>query len=250
MSIAGKVILISGAGTGIGRAIAGLVARAGGHLSLLGRRTALLEDACRECRQFGSDAIALASDVGDVEQVVRAVDVTLQHFDGLDGLVNNAGIARFGLIEDARLSDLELMLDAHLRGPINLIRATIPSLRQSAGSIVNVSSVAGILATPGRAFYGATKAALNHLTRTLARELAPHIRVNAILPGPVSTPIYDELGLSDSAQEQLKEELVRATPAGRFGTPEEVARWVTYLLDDENRWVTGALINIDGGRLC
>jgi len=226
------------------------VARAGWRIALIGRRLSVLEEACEDCRQAGAQAIALSTDIARADQIRLAVDATLARFGHVDAVVNNAGIARFAPIERADLGDLELMLDAHLRGPINLIRAALPSLRSRCGCIVNISSIGGTLATPGRSLYGATKAAMNHLTRSLARELAPDVRVNAILPGPVDTGIYNNLGLSDNERDELRLSLLRATPAGRFGEPEEVARWVCHLLDDGSRWVTGALLCIDGGRSC
>jgi NAD(P)-dependent dehydrogenase (short-subunit alcohol dehydrogenase family) len=193
--------------------------------------------------------LAVQADVSRPEEVERAVKSALERFGRLDGLVNNAGAARFARIEDADLADLEAMLDANVRGPVNLIRTCLPALREGGGAIVNVSSIGGVLATPGRSFYGATKAAVNSLTRSLARELAPSVRVNAVLPGPVETPIYDGLGLSEEETLQLRQELIQATPMGRFGQPAEIARWVCNLLDDELAgWVTGALVCIDGGR--
>ncbi|MYV89746.1 SDR family oxidoreductase, partial [Streptomyces sp. SID1034] len=134
-------------------------------------------------------------------------------------------------------------------GPVHLIRAALPELRERQGAVVNVSSVGGALAMPGRSLYGATKAALNSLTRSLARELAPRVRVNAILPGPVDTPMYGDLGLDERATRDLVADMVEATPLGRFGTPDDIAGWVCNLLDPEaSGWVTGALVAIDGGR--
>jgi NAD(P)-dependent dehydrogenase (short-subunit alcohol dehydrogenase family) len=178
------------------------------------------------------------------------VKTTVAHFGGLDALVNNAGTARFSSIENAALTDLEAMLDAHLRGPINLIQASLPSLRSARGSIVNVSSVGGVIAMPGRSMYGATKAALNHLTRSLALELAPEVRVNAVLPGPVNTPIYDDLGLTVEQRDLLRTKLTHQTPMGRFAEPCEIAQWVCRLISEDSSWVTGALMCIDGGRSC
>jgi NAD(P)-dependent dehydrogenase (short-subunit alcohol dehydrogenase family) len=140
------------------------------------------------------------------------------------------------------------MFDLHVRGPVQLIQWCLPSLRQRSGSIVNVTSVAGDLAAPNRSFYGATKAAMNHMTRSLAIELAPAVRVNAILPGPVDTPIYDRVGMSPETMRRFRADLEAMTPMGRFGQPDEVAGWVCRLLDDDAAWVTGVLLPIDGGR--
>jgi NAD(P)-dependent dehydrogenase (short-subunit alcohol dehydrogenase family) len=244
------VVLITGGGTGIGRAIAHEVARAHGNVVILGRRANVLRDTRKELLKYGIGVLGLPTNVARRDEVDSAVRETLDLFGRIDALVNNAGIARFSRIESASLSDLDLMIDAHLRGPINLIQATLPSLKRNRGTIVNVSSIGGTVATPGRSYYGATKAALNHLTRSLARELAPEIRVNAVLPGPVDTPIYEDLGLSKDERKALVKQLVASTPSGRFAMPDEVARWVCYLLQDRNSWVTGSLITIDGGRSC
>lgn len=241
-------VIITGAGSGIGRATAVLLAERGARLALLGRRSQLLEETEQLCRSLGGSAIALPTDIAALQQVQAAVRDAADAFGRIDAVVNNAGVARVASIENSSEADLDMMLATHLRGPILLIQSTLPMLRQNGGSIVNVTSVGGMVATPGRALYGATKAALNHLTRSLAMELAPHVRVNAVLPGPVRTPIYDHLGLSPDEQQQFEQELIRKTPAGRFAEPTEVARWIAHLLEDQ--WVTGTLLTIDGGRSC
>lgn len=244
----GRVVLITGAGSGIGRAIAIAVANSGGHVVAVGRRSVPLEETREECNRIGTEALAAKADIGRIDEVTEAVDRTILKFGRLDAIVNNAGIARFAPIDSASLGDLEFMLDAHLRGPINLIRAALPHLRAAGGVIVNVSSVAGLSGTPGRSFYGATKAALNHLTRSLALELAPEVRVNAVLPGPVNTPIYDSLGYQKEELDAFREDLLCRTPLKRFAEPDEIATWVCLLLSTESRWVTGTLICVDGGR--
>jgi NAD(P)-dependent dehydrogenase (short-subunit alcohol dehydrogenase family) len=242
VSLSGKVVLVSGAGSGIGRAVACALLAAGGEVVAVGRRAATLQ-------ALGDRPLAVPADVGAPEAAERAVTAALERFGRLDGLVNNAGIARFAPIEAADLADFDAMLDANLRGPVYLIRAALPALRERGGAIVNVSSVGGVLAMPGRSLYGATKAALNSLTRSLARELAPEVRVNAVLPGPVDTPIYDHLGLTDDQCRTLRRDLLASVPLSRFGRPEEVADWVCRLLDaDVAGWVTGSLLTVDGGR--
>ena len=251
--LAGKVVVVTGAGSGIGRAVATALGAAGACLGLLGRREAPLQEVAAEvcAGRDGEEprCLALPADVGDPDAVLRAVDAVLRRFGRLDGVVNNAGLARFSPIDRADLSEFEAMLDANLRGPVHVIRAGLPALREHRGAIVNVSSVGGVLAMPGRSLYGATKAALNSLTRSLARELAPDVRVNAVLPGPVDTPMYDDLGLCPDEVARLRSNLVAGTPMGRFAAPEEIAPWVCTLLDGEvSGWVTGALVAIDGGR--
>jgi NAD(P)-dependent dehydrogenase (short-subunit alcohol dehydrogenase family) len=249
MSLTDKTILITGAGSGIGAATAVRAATEGARVALVGRRSgALAETADAIRRQGGRPALVVAADLTEPSEVDVAASTVLDEFGGLDGLVNNAGIGRFAPIADAEAKDLQYMFDLHVRGPVQLIQWCLPSLRARSGSIVNVSSVAGDLAAPNRSFYGATKAAMNHLTRSLAIELAPKVRVNAILPGPVDTPIYDRVGMSPETMRKFRADLEAMTPLGRFGRPDEVAGWVCRLLDDDASWVTGVLLPIDGGR--
>ncbi|SDP94270.1 SDR family NAD(P)-dependent oxidoreductase [Lentzea jiangxiensis] len=248
-ALAGKNLVITGAGTGIGAAVARLAVEAGAHAVLVGRRA----DALRSCveqvdRAHRANLVVCPADIGDEDSTAELVDTALAELGHVDGLVNNAGIARFASLENADLADLALMFRVHVSGPAQLIRGLLPSLRQQRGSVVNVTSVGGSLATPNRSFYGATKAAINHLTRSLAIELAPEVRVNAILPGPVDTPIYDDLGMDQAGTDALRNQLISATPLGRFGTPDEVAAWVCQLLSPAGAWITGTLLPIDGGR--
>ncbi|MEU6476629.1 glucose 1-dehydrogenase [Streptomyces sp. NPDC047017] len=247
MSLHDKTFLVTGAGSGIGRAVARRLFDEGAHAVLVGRRAAAL----RESAETAKDGQALVhpADIARPAAAAGAVQAALECFGALDGLVNNAGLARFGPLADADPDDLTAMLDVNLLGPVHLIRAALPTLRAGGGCVVNVSSVGGVLAMPGRAVYGASKAALNSLTRSLARELAPLVRVNAVLPGPVDTPMYDDLGLAPEQVARLRDDMVESTPLGRFGTPDDVASWVCRLLDEETAgWVTGALIPVDGGR--
>lgn len=241
------VVIITGAGSGIGRATATLLARQEFDLVLVGRRRGALEDTATGCRDAGATVCLVDGDVAERATADRAVD-SAQALGHLEALVNNAGIARFGPIEDLAPPDLEAMLDVHVRGPLHLVQAALELLRRHEGSVVNVTSVAGVIASPGRAAYGMTKAALNHLTKSLAAELAPAVRVNAIVPGPVDTPIYGTLGMDATELARFQGELVQRTPIGRFGRPEEIASWVGVLLGEQGRWVTGALLTVDGGR--
>jgi NAD(P)-dependent dehydrogenase (short-subunit alcohol dehydrogenase family) len=252
MGLTGHTVIVTGAGTGIGRAIALRLLGSGANVVLVGRREANLTEVAERAelhRPNGPATLIAVADVADEDAVDRVVADTLARFGGIDGLVNNAGVARFGPVAETKPADLDAMIDAHLRGPVQLIRACLPTLRERRGCVVNVSSVGGALAMPNRSLYGATKAALNSLTRSLARELAPQVRVNAILPGPVETPIYDDLGLNPPETRALRDALLLATPMGRFGRPGEVAAWVCALLDPEiSGWVTGTLLPVDGGR--
>ncbi len=152
--------------------------------------------------------------------------------------------------EEKKTEDWELLLRTNLLAPTLLISYAIPALRMSRGCIVNIGSIGGMVSLPGRALYGASKAAFAHLTRSLARELAPDIRVNAILPGAVDTKMYDSLGLDEHSLTLLKDEMVRTTPLGRMGHVNDIVPWIEMLLSDAGSWVTGSLMVVDGGRSC
>lgn len=244
-SDAARCYLVTGAGSGIGRAIAVGLADSGAMVIAVGRRRTPLDDLAAEHPMV----VPVATDVTDPSAPARLAAVVRSHCDALDGLVNCAGLARFAPLPDAGLDQLDAMYAVNLRAPVALTQALLAPLRLAAGCVLNVSSIGGVLAMPGRALYGATKAALNSLTRSLAHELAPHIRVNALVPGAVDTPMYDDLGLDEPQTEQLRAGLLSTTPMGRFGTPEEVARWADLILDpDRSGWMTGALVTVDGGR--
>lgn len=246
MSIAGRSVIVTGGGSGIGRAIAGHLAGAGALVTIAGRREAALKETAAA---IDAEVVTVPADVGAEGSSDEIVAAAIERFGRLDGVVNNAGLARFGRIEEIVTADLDAMWAVNVRGPAQLIRSALPHLRAVKGSVVNVSSVAGALSMPGRSFYGATKAAMNSLTRSLARELAPDVRVNGILPGPVDTPMWQDLGLTGEQTEALRENLLAGTPMGRFGEGAEVARWVACLVDpDFAGWITGVLLPVDGGR--
>jgi NAD(P)-dependent dehydrogenase (short-subunit alcohol dehydrogenase family) len=247
-SLEGKAIVITGAGSGIGKAAALEAACRGARLVLVGRRAGPLADVAENCRRLGGEAAFFEADVAHAEMHGRIVDVALRNFGRLDGLVNSAGIARFSTLQNCRDDDVRLMFEVNFLAPLRLIREASAALRAAHGSVVNISSIGGVVATPRRAPYGAIKAALNHLTRSLARELAPEVRVNAVLPGPIVTPMWDDLGIGMAEMEDLTSEMIQTTPAGRLGRPEDVASWICELLGDRGGWTTGTLLVIDGGR--
>ena len=246
-ALSGRHIVVTGAGSGIGQAVVVEAVAEGASVTAVGRRA----DALRKTVELVEDrerVLVCPADIAEPAAADRIVAAGTERFGPVAGLVNNAGIARFAPLDTARPEDLDRMFAVHVSGPVRLVQRCLPDLRRSLGSIVNVTSVGGALATPGRSFYGATKAAINHLTRSLAIELAPEVRVNAILPGPVDTPIYDDLGISPGETTALREKLSEATPLKRFGTSEEVAHWACLLLGDAAAWMTGVLLPVDGGR--
>lgn len=242
------VAIVTGAGSGVGRALAVSLSKQGWRLVLVGRR----EDRLRETAASTPVEAArlIACDVGAAAAPKLIVGTTVEEFGRIDALVNNAGVARFAGVGDMSSSDMMLMLNTNLIGPLRLIKAAAAHLAVRRGVVVNVGSIGGVLALPGRATYGASKAALHHLTRSLARELAPHVRVNAVAPGAIDTEMYDDLGMSAAQVRELRTEMVATTPLGRMGRPEDVVPWIEMLLGDAGKWVTGSVIVVDGGRSC
>jgi NAD(P)-dependent dehydrogenase (short-subunit alcohol dehydrogenase family) len=244
------VAILTGAGSGLGKQLALALARCGWRLALVGRRESRLRTTrcgCMLAGLAGDDCIIVPTDITQVGAPDVIVSTAVRTFGRVDALINNAGVARFGVVSDAMTS---AMVGANFLAPLALVRAATPALRDTGGSVVNVGSVGGLLALPQRAEYGATKAALHHLTRSLARELAPEVRVNAVAPGPIDTEMYETLGLSPTETAELREQLVSTTPLRRMGSPEDVVPWILLLLSDAGQWVTGAVIVVDGGRSC
>lgn len=244
----GVRVVVTGGGSGIGAAVVRRATTLGADVFSVGRRAQPLVEVAEEATARGpGTAVAYPADVTSIDAPEQIAEAAQRHLGGVDALVNNAGTARFDRLENAGLDELRTMLDTNVVAPAALTRSLLPALRASRGCVVNVSSAGGSLAMPGRSFYGASKAALNSLTRSLAVELAPEIRVNAVLPGPVDTGLWD-LATGDDA-DALRVGIVGTTPMARFGEPEEVAAWICHLIDpDTAGWVTGSLVAVDGGR--
>lgn len=247
------VTIITGAGSGLGRALSEALASRGRPVVLVGRREhRLLEtrDRCLRFRAPESKYPVVVADLTEDGAAEYVVSETLQKLGAIHALVNNAGLARFGPVEEADPDDWTRMIQTNLLGPAALLKHAAPALREARGAVVNVGSIGGLLALPGRALYGASKAALAHLTRSLARELAPEVRVNAVLPGAIDTEMYDDLGLDEEAVSRLRAEMILTTPLGRMGTVQDVVPWIELLLGPAGEWVTGSLFVVDGGRSC
>jgi NAD(P)-dependent dehydrogenase (short-subunit alcohol dehydrogenase family) len=220
---------------------------------LVGRNEEHLLETLARCERPGNPSPKHSIIVADITQEGAAehiVSETVRRFGSIAALVNNAGLARMAPIEGGDTVDWGRMVDTNLLAPAALIKHAIPMLRDSRGVVVNVGSIGGLLALPGRAIYGASKAALAHMTRSLARELAPEIRVNAVLPGAIDTEMYNDLGLDEAAVSHLRADMIRTTPLARMGVVEDVVPWIELLLSPAGNWVTGSLIVVDGGRSC
>jgi len=241
---ADRGVVVTGAGSGIGRAAAIAFAGAGARVLGVGRRLDALEDTAR--RHPG--IAVLAADVRADGAPQAVVDAAVERLGRVDVLVNNAGaIAPMPLAEaDARrIGDL---FDLNVTAPSLLAAAALPHLRAVGGSIVNVSSTYGHRPLPGAAHYAATKAALEHLTRSWALELAPDgVRVNALAPGPTESEALSAAGLPADVVERIKSEEAARIPLGRRGDPAEVAAWILHLADPAVTWLTGQVLTLDGG---
>ena len=258
----GRSALITGGGSGIGLAVARTLASGGCRVALSGRRREAVEGAAAVLGEQGLACLAVAGDVAGADSAREMVDEAAGKLDGLDILVNCAGVYRTGpLAADStgaaepgatREPDpIDLVIDIDLKGVLFAIRAAIPHLRAraSAGgaSIVNISSSVTQSPLANCSVYSAAKAGVDALTRSLALELADdRIRVNAVLPGVVRTPIFETVMPPGDAAAFL-DDFGGQVPLGRVGEPDDIARAVVFLCDPANDWITGALLAVDGG---
>ncbi|WP_447978699.1 SDR family NAD(P)-dependent oxidoreductase [Candidatus Nitrospira bockiana] len=246
MRLVGKVALVTGATAGIGEAIARLFAAEGAAVLITGRRKALLEEVASSIERAGGRALAVAGTVTDEAHVRSAVDQCVRRFGTLTTLVNNAAIGAFGRvlheIDDATWHEV---LDVNLTGVFRMTRASIPAmLRAGGGSIINISSVGGLVGFSGSGAYGTSKGGLEIFTRCVAMDYAKEgIRCNSVCPGLIETPMASSL----LDNPEMRAQALSAYPISRVGTPEEVAKLVLYLASDDATWVTGSSFTIDGG---
>ena len=240
-----QVALVTGASQGIGRAIAVELAKVGAHVAVCGRRLDALEAVAAAVRAEGRRALALACDVRDAGQVEAAVARTVETFGRLDLLVNNAAYRIRSPLEDLPRKEWDAMVDTNLTGVFLLCQAAgRVMIRQRAGKIVNVSSVAGRSGSRGLAAYAATKAAVTVLTQSLGAEWAKHgLRVNAVAPGPVETEGVLEVWKTPAMIAQASREV----PLQRLGRPEEIAWAVIYLASPQADFITGETLYVSGG---
>lgn len=229
--------IVTGAARGIGLATARLLNSQGIGVALVDRDVAELEQVS------GDLGLPLAYDVSDPDQVEQMVADTLRHFGRIDTLVNNAGVADFGPIEETTFERWRRVLETNLDGVFLCSQSAIPALRESRGSIINIASISGLRASTLRVAYGTSKAAVMHLTRQQASELGEHgIRVNCVCPGPVRT----KLAMAVHSDEIISA-YHDAIPLNRYGSEDEIARVIAFLASDAASYVTGQIISVDGG---
>jgi NAD(P)-dependent dehydrogenase (short-subunit alcohol dehydrogenase family) len=241
-----KVVLVTGATAGIGRATAEAFATAGARLALTGRNVAAGEDLASALRGRGAKVKFLAGDVAQ-EHIVRAwIAATLQEFGRLDVAVNNAGVeGALGAVTEQTAENFAHVFDVNVKGLMFSMKHEIPAIARPGGSIINVSSMVGEVALPGASVYVASKHAVNGLTRSAVLETAQSgVRINAIAPGGVITPMYERF---TGGNEQVQEGFAASHPLRRLAQPEEIARAILFLASEEARFMTGAVLNVDGG---
>jgi len=240
----GKSALVTGGGTGIGRAIAIALAERGANVAVVNRSSI---DAARivasEIEAMGRKSLALQGDVSIADDAENFVKQVLTSFGSLDILVNNAGTTRDSLLVRMSESDWDTVLDTNLKGAFLVTRAAIKvMMKQRCGKIVNVSSVMGMVGNPGQANYSASKAGLIGLTRSIAKEVGSRsIQVNAIAPGFIDT------SMTQSLPEEVRQSLTQRIPAGRLGKPEDVVGAVVFLCSSAADYITGHTLTVDGG---
>ena len=241
--LAGKTAAITGAGRGIGRAIALRLAAEGASV-VLNSLSDSAETVAAEITAAGGQAIAFRGDVSKAEDVARLIETTTAAYGRLDILVNNAGITRDNLLLRMNEEDWDAVLDTNLKSVYLCCRAALKPLLKSRGSghIINISSIIGLSGNAGQANYAASKAGIIGLTKSLAKELASRqVTVNAIAPGFIVTDMT--AGLPEEAQQTL----IKRIPLGSLGAPEDVAAAVAFLVSDEARYITGQTLTVDGG---
>jgi NAD(P)-dependent dehydrogenase (short-subunit alcohol dehydrogenase family) len=245
----GKVVIVTGASSGIGRAASLLFAENGAKVIAVGRSEKELNALRDEAAEKNGIVKIHLADIRENLQIERLFDFVIENFNQVDVLINAAGIIGNGSIETTTLDDWDEMFDINLRSLFNIMQKSVSYLDQTKGNIVNVSSVAGTRAFPNVLAYCVSKAGVDQLTKCSALELAPKgIRVNAINPGVVVTNLHKRGGMADEQYENFLEHSKTTHPIGRVGEPEEIADLIYFLASEKAGWITGATYQIDGGR--
>jgi 3-oxoacyl-[acyl-carrier protein] reductase len=245
MTLSGRVALVTGASQGIGRACALQLAEAGATVAVAARNQAKLEQLVDEIGAGGGKAAAYPVDVTEEEQIKSACKAAIAQFGKIDILVNNAGITRDQLVLRMKRADWELVLETNLTSAFLCTQQVVSSmLKQRWGRIINIASIFGQMGQAGQANYAASKAGLIGLTMAVARELGSrNITCNAVAPG------FIETAMTSALSDDFKQNAVKLIPLGRVGTPEEVAHSVVFLASDQASYITGHVLNVNGGML-
>jgi len=243
MKLKGKVSLITGGGQGIGRAAALLFAEEGSDIAICDVNQDALDKTSKDIKAKKRDCLTFMADVSKYDQVSDMVNKILDKFGKIDILINNAGITRDGLLVRMDEKGWDQVLDVNLKGTFNCSKAVAkPMMKARGGKIVNIASIIGIIGNPGQANYAASKGGVIALTKTIAKELAPRkINVNAVAPGFIKTAMTDKL------TEEVKNVMLKEIPLGRFGEQADVANLALFLASEDADYITGHVIQVDGG---
>ncbi|XP_055855039.1 3-oxoacyl-[acyl-carrier-protein] reductase FabG-like [Episyrphus balteatus] len=249
MSLNNKVVIVTGASSGIGAATCVHFAQNGAHVVAVGRNLEKLQETGRACTKANLKAKFLLIQADVTKDTQKIVDKTIEEFGKIDVLVNNAGILASGTILDSDIQQFDSIMDTNLRAVFKLTKLVIPHLIKSKGNIVNVSSVAGIRSFVNALSYCVSKAALDQFTKCVALEMAPYnVRVNSVNPGVVVTEVHKRAGMDDEAYAKYLEHSKSTHALGRVGNVNEVAPAIAFLASDAASFITGALLAIDGGK--
>lgn len=240
----GKVAVVTGGNSGIGLASAQRLQKEGARVAISGRSQKTLEEASKI---LGKDALVVQADVSKLPEIDKLYSAVAAKFGKIDILFVNAGIATFAPFAQFTEAAYDQLFDVNAKGAFFTVQKALPHLNDGASIILN-TSVAGQIGTALGAAYGATKAAMRSFVRSMAAALIErNIRVNAVAPGPIATPIFDRVGLGKQQADELAEGFKSMVPMKRFGTPEEVAATVAFLASSDSSYITGVEINVDGG---
>ena len=239
-----KVAVVTGGNSGIGLATAKAYAREGAKVAITGRSDATLKTAQKE---LGPDALVIKADVSRIPEIAGAMGRIKEKFGRIDALFVNAGIGKFIPFEEVTEAFFDETMATNLKGAFFTVQKAVPLLSRDSAIVLN-ASINAHFGLPGSSVYGASKAAIVNLAKTLSTDLLPRgVRVNVVTPGPIATPIFDRMGMSEKDARALRDQITARVPLKRFGRPDEIAAAVLYLTAPESAFVIGTELIVDGG---